>query len=66
METVQIRLTKDMISRLDELIISGDYPNRSEAIRDGVRRLIDTKKNQDNMLISVKDLKNFIKEVGKK
>ncbi len=65
METVQIRLTKDMISRLDELIKSGDYPNRSEAIRDGVRRLIDTKKNQDNMLISVKDLQNFIKEAGK-
>jgi Arc/MetJ-type ribon-helix-helix transcriptional regulator len=65
LETVQIRLTKDMISRLDELIKSGDYPNRSEAIRDGVRRLIDTKKNQDNMLISVKDLQNFIKEAGK-
>lgn len=66
METVQIRLTKDMILKLDELIKSGDYPNRSEAIRDGVRRLINSKKNSENMLISVKDLQDFIKDAGKK
>jgi len=44
METVQIRLTKNMLNRVDELIKVGEYPNRSEAIRDGVRRLIEQKK----------------------
>ena len=44
MEVVQIRLTKNMLNRVDELIKIGEYPNRSEAIRDGVRRLIEQKK----------------------
>jgi len=43
METVQIRLTKNMLNGVDELIKRGEYPNRSEAIRDGVRRLIEQK-----------------------
>lgn len=40
MDTIQIRLTKKLIEEIDELIKAGVYPNRSEAIRDAVRRLI--------------------------
>ena len=37
---VQIRFTKKLIERVDELIDSGIYSNRSEAIRDATRRLV--------------------------
>lgn len=40
METVQIRLTKKLVERLDDLVKEGFYPNKSEAVRDAVRRLI--------------------------
>lgn len=39
MDPVQIRLTKEMIAKVDKLIETGLYPNRSEAVRDAVRRL---------------------------
>ena len=38
-DTIQIRLTREMIQELDMLVKKGIYPNRSEAIRDAVRRL---------------------------
>lgn len=40
MQTMQIRLTKDMINELKLLVQWGLYPNVSEAVRDSVRRLI--------------------------
>lgn len=40
METIQIRLTKKLVEELDKLVREGIYPNRSEAVRDAVRRLI--------------------------
>jgi len=39
METIQIRLTSEMIAKLDTIIKTGKYPNRSEAVRDAVRQL---------------------------
>jgi len=36
---IQVRLTRELIEKVDELIDKGMYPNRSEAIRDAVRRL---------------------------
>jgi Arc/MetJ-type ribon-helix-helix transcriptional regulator len=39
MDPVQIRLTKELIEKIDNMIESGLYPNRSEAVRDAVRRL---------------------------
>jgi Arc/MetJ-type ribon-helix-helix transcriptional regulator len=39
MHPVQIRLTRELIEKVDKLIESGMYPNRSEAVRDAVRRL---------------------------
>jgi len=41
METVQIRLTERQIRNIDVLVKRGVYPNRSEAVRDAVRKLTD-------------------------
>ncbi len=38
---VQIRVTKKLIETLDELVESGRYSNRSQAIRDALRRNLD-------------------------
>jgi len=66
METVQIRLTKNMLNKLDELIMVGEYPNRSEAVRDSVRKMLDNKGATHEVLnVSVKDLQRFIKTAGK-
>jgi len=66
METMQIRLTKNMLERIDELINIGEYPNRSEAVRDSVRKMLDRKSQTSEVLnVSVKDLQRFIKENGK-
>ncbi len=45
MFTVQIRLTQKQIEMIDKIIEEGHYPNRSEAVRDAVRRLIENNKN---------------------
>jgi Arc/MetJ-type ribon-helix-helix transcriptional regulator len=67
METVQIRLTKNMLNRIDELIKIGEYPNRSEAIRDGVRRLIEHRGTSNEVLnVSVRDLQRFINDARKR
>lgn len=39
MESVQIRLTHQLIGGIDGLVKKGIYANRNEAIRDAVRRL---------------------------
>ena len=39
MHPIQIRLTRELIEKVDDLVQTGLYPNRSEAIRDAVRRL---------------------------
>ena len=66
METVQIRLTKNMLEKIDELIKIGEYPNRSEAIRDSVRRMLDRMSGTSEVLnVSVKDLQRFIKTAGR-
>ena len=66
METVQIRLTKNMLDKIDELITIGEYPNRSEAIRYSVRKMLDRKSGTSEVLnVSVKDLQRFIKTAGK-
>ena len=61
METIQIRLTKNMLMRLDELIQMGEYPNKSEAIRDSVRKMLEKNHSNEVLNISVKDLQKFIK-----
>jgi len=41
METVTMKLTPRLIHELDELVEHGWYTNRSEAIRDGIRTVIE-------------------------
>jgi len=56
-----------MLNRVDELIKIGEYPNRSEAIRDGVRRLIEHRSASNEILnVSVKDLQRFINDARRK
>ena len=40
MMTVQIRLTEKQLKSVDQLVKKGIYPNRSEAVRDAVRTLV--------------------------
>jgi len=40
MDTLQIRLSHGLIKRIDSLIRSDIYSNRSEVIRDAVRRFV--------------------------
>jgi Arc/MetJ-type ribon-helix-helix transcriptional regulator len=66
METLQIRLTKNMLDRIDVLINQGTYPNRSEAVRDSVRKMLDRKSvTSETLTVSVKDLQKFIKTAGR-
>lgn len=44
MQTFQIRLTDEQLKSLKTLEKKGIYPNRSEAVRDAVRKLLDDKK----------------------
>lgn len=39
MESVQIRLTHQLLRRVDNLVKKGIYSNRNETIRDAVRKL---------------------------
>jgi Arc/MetJ-type ribon-helix-helix transcriptional regulator len=56
-----------MLDRIDELIYMGEYPNRSEAIRDGVRRLLEYRSpSKDVLNVSVRDLQRFINNAGNK
>lgn len=43
MDVVQVRIPREMINRIDDLVRRGIYPNRSEAIRDAVRRFLNSK-----------------------
>ena len=40
METLQIRLGQGLIERIDGLVSRGIYSNRSDVIRDAVRRFV--------------------------
>ena len=44
METVPAKMTKRLILELDRLIEEGWYSNRSEAVRDAVRELVEKKR----------------------
>ena len=40
MDTLQIRMNKELLKRVDTLVKSGIYSNRSDVIRDAVRRFV--------------------------
>ena len=41
MERVTFRAPAEQIEEIEQLVDDGEYPNRSEAVRDAVRDLID-------------------------
>jgi len=43
MKPTQVRLTRKLREKLDKEVAKGMYPNRSEAIRDAVRKLTQKK-----------------------
>ncbi len=40
MDTLQIRMNKKLLKRVDSLVKTGVYSNRSDVIRDAVRRFV--------------------------
>jgi Arc/MetJ-type ribon-helix-helix transcriptional regulator len=40
MDTIQIRLSHGLVDKIDDLVDTGIYANRSDVIRDAVRRLV--------------------------
>jgi len=40
MDTLQIRMNKELLKRIDAIVKSGIYSNRSDVIRDAVRRFV--------------------------
>jgi len=58
MDTIQIRLSHGLIQKVDELIQTGIYSNRSDVIRDAVRKLI-----LDDIVGIISSKKNSVKDV---
>ena len=40
MDTIQVRLSHGIVEKVDDLVQTGMYANRSDVIRDAVRRLV--------------------------
>lgn len=47
MERVTLRIPKQQVEAVEELVETGEYPNRSEAIRSAVRELVDEQDDSD-------------------
>lgn len=58
MDTLQIRLSHGLVKRIDSLVKEGLYPNRSDAVRDAVRRLV-----LEKMIGIIPNTGNSVKEV---
>ena len=67
MDTLQIRLSHGLVERIDSFVQSGVYANRSDVIRDAVRRLVLNqligiiKNNQD----SVQEVREIRRKLSK-
>jgi Arc/MetJ-type ribon-helix-helix transcriptional regulator len=48
MERVTLRIPKQQIEEVEQLVESGQFPNRSEAIRSAVREMVDEKETTRN------------------
>ena len=42
MERITLRLPKQQLELIDKLVVAGEFPSKSEAIRAAVRDLVDT------------------------
>lgn len=68
MDTLQIRMNKGLLKRVDSLVKTGVYTNRSDVIRDAVRRFVWEKEvgsipNKGN---AVEQIRNIKKKLSKK
>jgi Arc/MetJ-type ribon-helix-helix transcriptional regulator len=48
MERVTLRIPKQQIEEVEQMVEQGTYPNRSEAIRSAVREMLDEQRENDN------------------
>jgi histidyl-tRNA synthetase len=62
MQTMQIRLTRELISEIKMLVDMGIYPNVSEAVRDSVRMLVTSKERPTSLPESRKEEIEVIQE----
>jgi len=66
MELIALRLTKQTISEIDNLVKRGIYPNRSEAMRDAARLLLRMQKGMFTGKAKPVSKDVLIKEFAKK
>ncbi|MGE0792796.1 MAG: ribbon-helix-helix domain-containing protein [Candidatus Woesearchaeota archaeon] len=59
MDTIQIRMSSGLIEKMDDLVQTGIYSNRSDVIRDAVRKLV-----LDNLIGIIPNRKDSVKEVN--
>ena len=48
MERVTLRIPKQQIEEVEQMVETGKYPNRSEAIRSAVREMLDEKRQEQS------------------
>jgi len=58
MDTVQIRISHGLVERIDDLVNTGLYSNRSDVVRDAVRKLV-----LDRMIGSIPNTGDSVKEI---
>ena len=63
MISVQIRINRKIIEKIDQLVQAGVYSNRSEMIRDATRRLVIELSGKNGMRPEIRQ--EFISEVKK-
>jgi putative addiction module CopG family antidote len=54
METVQVRLTKELSRIVDASVARGIYPNKSEVLRDALRKLFAPELKEEVLLEAIK------------
>ena len=58
MDVVQVRMSKGLVQKVDKLVDTGLYANRSDAIRDAVRKI-----NWGNIIGSIPNTGDSVKEI---
>ncbi len=64
MDTLQVRLSHGLVERVDSLVETGVYANRSDVIRDAVRRFV--WQNELGSISNKGDSVNLIRKVREK
>jgi Arc/MetJ-type ribon-helix-helix transcriptional regulator len=67
MDTLQIRMNNGLLKRVDSLVKTGVYSNRSDVIRDAVRRFVWEKEvgsisNKGNSVEKIREIRNKLSE----